>query len=255
MSLINSQRIPTDLLLYEEPENWAYGNGEPNWQVNKMGTNEIIVKRAPLFPISSFYLAAIVGILFSALVYAIGFLPLDNETRLVYRIVCPLIVVMTIIAIPLMLAYVVHCNSVYWGTIIRFSYNPTTELLKFARENKTYLRHELQNIIICCIWGFDTETMERLQFGLLHTGEGLSSAPRTQCFFLIQTNDFQWHRHLIGQDLARTGSKYGSPPFENLVKYLQPLTNCEVFFKKYTIDECYDQQRGLRKPDEDSQVT
>jgi hypothetical protein len=60
---------------------------------------------------------------------------------------------------------------------------------------------------------------------------------RCQSVVLIQTNTNEWFRYEIGYDLSRSKRQ-----FDKLVSLLQPLTNCEVFRRKYSLFDCYDEQ-------------
>jgi len=220
--------IPMELLSYQDRTYKAYSSGPPNWVVVQEATGAIKAMRSPLFPKEAIYITVLVGILISSLFYAVGFLPLDDGARRVYRIVFPLIAALTIILMPFAHAAMVYINSLNWNTVERFIYDVNPNRLIFPNEDKSYCKNDLLRTLLCCVWGRDTQ-------GNVEGGpaaHGLSIAPRAQCFILVQTPDNQWHRHDIGLDLVRYGSKTGTPPFDKLVTLLQPLLNCEVFFKK-----------------------
>jgi hypothetical protein len=88
-------------------------------------------------------------------------------------------------------------------------------------------------------------------FGVIMSGgkSGIGQSAVAQVFVLVRTNGGQWTRHEIANDNVKNNlfwnrSRYGSLPFDKLVDVLQPLTNCEVFFRKYSVEYCFDQQRA-----------
>jgi len=231
------------------PIDAGVSTGEPHWIVAEDNIEQCVdVKRRNLFTTQVICLGIflfIVGVSFLAYfnVRAVA----DNASLIaliVLNVVGTVITLLMSVGVVAAHALMCYSNSRYWKGPLHFRYRLDLQELFFPRENHVYRQSECKRIILGYIIGYDTRHMWK-RFGVPMTGGrggGMGGNPLCQCFVLVQTSTDEWKRHEIGYDLTRSRKQ-----FNKLVSILQPLTNCEVLYRKYSLNECFDEQPGYHR--------
>ena len=234
-------------------------HGSQAWQiVVGKWTDCVEIKRAPLLRIS----ATMKGLIFAAILcgallaipHAVPFLeldiPVDEEMLFIFMVILsPLL----IIGVPAFDALTTIIDSKRWKVPLRFRYDSRDSVLFFPRENVTYRLKDCQKTVLGCVRGYDKRGWSKSKtFNVYYKigttgrpGRDKSHRPVTQIFMLVLDEHNEWHRHNLADDWAfwRTHES-GSKQFVKFVKKLQPLLECEVFIKDYSVDECFEQQNS-----------
>jgi hypothetical protein len=228
-------------LCFFVPYDTVLVTGPYNWKVEKDKEHVRVVRRNLLAP-SMVACGIALGVFVAWAIYMTwGFIPFGMS------VIWGVIGLFTVIAVPLGNALMILWNNSFWENRVRLQVDIQTKAFFFPRENKRYTAEDYSEIVLGCVWGFYTYGMDKI-VGRAMTGgrSNIAHAAVAQVFILVRTNDGQWIRHEIASDNAKglRRSKYGSAPFDELISILQPLTNCEVFFHQYTLEECFYQQRN-----------
>jgi hypothetical protein len=248
---MNTNPIPENLLNFV-PMDSGFASGPPHWIASKDIVEHCIdVKRQQLVPMSSVWLSIVLFVILATLLVYLNVVfhvrNVDFLRLVVLNLSGGVIAIFTPLVVLCIYAWATYDNSSYWKGALHFRYRLNTQELFFPRENQIYLQKECERIIMVHIIGYDLRGQVK-RFGLYGApgNHQFSANTRHQTCILVLLNTGRWERHEIGYDLYRAKRQ-----FDKLVEMLQPLTNCEVIVKKYTRDECYDQQHAkIQTPNE-----
>jgi hypothetical protein len=241
--------VPDQLLRFV-PIDAGVSTGPPHWIVDEdISTQCIEVRRQKFFPMQSICLGVVLFVIGVSVFVYLNVLLIGKNAPLISLIVLNFGAVVIPLAMSVgavgMYAWACYANSRYWKGSLYFRYKLVSHEFFFPRENHVYRQNDCKRIMLGFIIGYDTRLMWK-QFGIPVAGGGgggksgqMSHNARSQCFVLIQTNADEWKRYEIGYDLTRAKKQ-----FNKLVSILQPLTNCEVFYRKYSLLESFDEQHG-----------
>ena len=246
-SSANFTSIPGQYLHFI-PISVGLSTGPPHWITTKDDSAQYVdVKRQKLFPIQSICM----GLFLFA--FAMTFLVYFNARAIDNNAPPVLLIVLNLIGVAIAFlmsagvvggyAWMCYSNSQYWKGTLYFRYKLDSQELFFSRENHVYRQNDCKRIILGCIIAYDTRRMTKV-FGIPVQGGNTRTfcGSKCQCFVLILTDTDEWKRYEIGYDLTRSKKQ-----FNKLVSILQPLTNCEVFYRKYSLLESFDEQHGKKE--------
>ena len=237
--------IPPEHLLYKNLQ-IATSNGPEKWIAVFDEEQQVVdVRRGTMFPLSASVLSLAFLVAFTCVIAAIHFY---TDVDVFMKFIIALIFSIVVFAIPFGYASTVRQNSNYWGGILHMRFDKEAREFFFPRENAVYEVKDCPKIILGCVWGYETDGVEEFMGMLVRKRQNKHDVPIVipclECFVLLLSKEEGWKRHDIAFDAAYVKRPYGSHGFAKLIELLQPLTKCEVFFQKYSLRECYDQQRG-----------
>jgi hypothetical protein len=235
--------IPEQFLRFI-PHDSGFSTGPPHWIVAKDDSAQCVdVKRQKLVPAQNILLGAVLFAIGVAVFAYLNVLMIGNNAPLIKLVVLNFAAVVITLCMSLggvgVYAWMCYSNSLYWKGSLYFRYKLDSQELFFPRENRVYSQKECKRIILGYIVGYDTRRMWKT-FGFPSAGgqqNQMSHNTRCQSVVLLQTSTDEWYRYEIGYDLSRAKRQ-----FDKLVSILQPLTNCEVLQRKYSLFECFDEQ-------------
>ena len=234
--------IPKQFLMFI-PRDSAFCTGLPHWVVKQCDLlQSVSVERQKLFPMQSVLIGIFLFVISMAILISVNIYNIHNHNKslLVLNLMGTAVSFVMLLGVPGGYAVATHANSRYWKGSLYFKYKPDTQELFFPRENQLYRQSKCKCIILGCVSGYDTRRMTKVAGISMSGGRSRQFTHNTilQCFVLVLLDTDKWVRHEIGYDLPRSKIQ-----FDNLVKILQPLVYCNVFFKHYSFQECYSDQR------------
>jgi hypothetical protein len=241
--------IPSILLGYDHI-NFRYGHqSSPEcWKVIDEVNKNIEVCSSTMFPLSAFLCSVVMGILWGAVIIA---LIKFADAPLLFISLVSLIGLVVVLGMPT--AYALHIWDAmkYWGGPLRMRFTATNKEFFFPRENKTYFRGDYEKIVLGSVGGYViTDRMFEFKGMIMRKNARGIPAPAMimHYFVLVLTADGSWHRHYLENNAPFLFTKSGSATFDKLVELLQPHVDCMVYHRRYSLKECFYQQR-YGKPD------
>lgn len=250
ISVNDVPEIPSVLLDYDHV-NFRNGgcNGPEGWKVLfDEGNQNIEVCRNTMFPLSFLLLSSVFGILFVGVILVLNKF---TDITLFQSSMIGLIGLVVVFCMPFGYAFFIWDAMKYWGGPLRMRYTITNGEFFFPREYKTYSRNEYAKIVLGSVGGYKIrENMFELMGQIWRKNSpsfegGQPPAPMIMHFFvLVLSVDGCWHRHYIENNEPRFFTKSGSATFDKLIELLQPHVDCVVYHRRFSIKECFDQQRA-----------
>ncbi|MCL2710384.1 MAG: hypothetical protein FWE95_05850 [Planctomycetaceae bacterium] len=236
--------IPEQLKWYT-PLRIGAGTGRPNWRVSvDEMTGCIEIKRTSLIHFVDilaviFFCALISGGLYAAYTYA----PIPEEMQIALFGSMVLVSPFLIFVVVMNAFLRRRKDSQFWNGSIRFRFDPQTSELFFPRENVTYRPTDCSKLILGCVRGSEMGILGKRGYG---RSPCMDIAKSTQIFMLVFDKAGQWHRHDLSDDHGAVWKSYahesGSKQFLQVADLLRPHLLFERFVKKYSSNECFDQQ-------------